>query len=244
MRKHELNSKYSKEKDYFKSEVLELEQHDKAIDWLLYSMFGYFVAATLFGYFFQFIEFSYEVEQSILILYVSIWIILFIAIVWMNFVGHIKHRGIIKHRINFQKQDKIVNDIEAIFKNLYFKEVISPDSQIQTSDGRKLPGYDDLYQQVDYFVPANKEELSDEIKKRIKVFADCGREENKEACVAVLTGFEENINVLKPIKKIKVILKQIQDYGYLIDIESMPGPKTMNGWIDSYRTTYYPNSNS
>jgi len=83
--------------------------------------------------------------------------------------------------------------------------------------------------------------LTGEVMKRIRIFADAGKEKYREACMLILIGFESDIKILKPIEKTSVILKHIIRDGYLKNVQEKASIKSMCGWIDSYRSQYYPN---
>lgn len=82
--------------------------------------------------------------------------------------------------------------------------------------------------------------LSDEIKERINAFADGGREKYREACIALLTDFEKKIEIFASEKKIAPILRALKNNNTLEGFDVIPTDKTMKGWIDDYRTRFYP----
>lgn len=81
--------------------------------------------------------------------------------------------------------------------------------------------------------------MTGEVNRRIRLFADGGKEKNREICMLVLLGFESDINILKSVEKTSVILKHVRREGYLKNVEEV-SEKSICNWIDSYRTQYYP----
>lgn len=85
--------------------------------------------------------------------------------------------------------------------------------------------------------------LKPEVKAKIKAYADGGKKKYREPCIAILTGYEKMINVLKPINKTSVIVRQIKQSSYFNYSEKqLPTHKIVCGWIEGYNAMYHGKS--